>query len=122
MRAIALFGLGLLLLAAPVAAQDVTEQGTGAVLRGLEKVSGDVSDIDMDNGTRAEFGRLRIELGECRYPEGDPVGEAFAFVTIREEGREAPYFSGWMIASAPALNALDHPRYDIWVMRCKTSE
>jgi len=25
-----------------------------------------------------------------------------------------------MIASSPALNALDHPRYDVWVMRCTT--
>ncbi|MGB0800115.1 MAG: DUF2155 domain-containing protein, partial [Planktomarina sp.] len=28
---------------------------------------------------------------------------------------------GWMVASSPALNALEHPRYDIWVLRCKTS-
>ena len=30
-------------------------------------------------------------------------------------------FSGWMVASSPALNALDHSRYDIWVLRCMTS-
>ncbi|MCW8843320.1 MAG: DUF2155 domain-containing protein, partial [Rhodobacteraceae bacterium] len=33
---------------------------------------------------------------------------------------EAPLFQGWMIASSPALSALDHPRYDVWVLRCKT--
>jgi hypothetical protein len=23
-----------------------------------------------------------------------------------------------MIASSPAISALDHPRYDVWVLRC----
>ncbi|MDA9980314.1 DUF2155 domain-containing protein, partial [Yoonia sp.] len=30
-------------------------------------------------------------------------------------------FAGWMLASAPALNAMDHPRYDVWALRCITS-
>lgn len=29
-------------------------------------------------------------------------------------------FSGWMFASSPALNALEHPVYDVWVIDCKT--
>ncbi|MEC8294787.1 MAG: DUF2155 domain-containing protein, partial [Pseudomonadota bacterium] len=29
-------------------------------------------------------------------------------------------FRGWMMASAPALNALDHARYDVWPLRCNT--
>ncbi|MEM8770610.1 MAG: DUF2155 domain-containing protein [Pseudomonadota bacterium] len=29
-------------------------------------------------------------------------------------------FRGWMFASAPALNALEHPVYDVWVIDCKT--
>ena len=32
---------------------------------------------------------------------------------------EAPVvFSGWMYASSPGLSALEHPVYDIWVIRC----
>ncbi len=31
-------------------------------------------------------------------------------------------FSGWMFASNPGLNALEHPVYDIWPIACKTSE
>ena len=30
-----------------------------------------------------------------------------------------PLFSGWMFASSPALNALEHPVYDVWVIDCK---
>lgn len=29
-------------------------------------------------------------------------------------------FSGWMFASTPALSALEHPVYDVWVIDCKT--
>jgi hypothetical protein len=29
-------------------------------------------------------------------------------------------FSGWMIADSPALSALDHARYDVWILRCLT--
>jgi len=29
-------------------------------------------------------------------------------------------FSGWMFASTPALNGLEHPVYDVWVIDCKT--
>ncbi len=30
-------------------------------------------------------------------------------------------FTGWMFASSPALNALEHPVYDVWVIDCKTA-
>ncbi|MEE2692860.1 MAG: DUF2155 domain-containing protein [Pseudomonadota bacterium] len=29
-------------------------------------------------------------------------------------------FAGWMFASSPSLNALEHPVYDVWVIDCKT--
>lgn len=100
--------------------QQAVDMGTGAVLRGLDKVGGDVVDMNLRNGESARIGRLTVRLGECRYPEGDPAADAFAFVTVREDGREMPVFQGWMIASSPALNAMEHARYDVWAMRCKT--
>jgi hypothetical protein len=27
-------------------------------------------------------------------------------------------FTGWMFASSPALSALEHPVYDLWVLDC----
>ena len=108
--------------AMPLKAQDVqAAMGTGAVLRVLDKINGEVADMRIANGGGGAMWRLQVELGECRYPEGNPSGDAFAFVTLRHEGQAEPLFRGWMIASAPALNALDHPRYDVWVIRCTTS-
>jgi hypothetical protein len=108
-------------LAAAAAAQEEAERGTGAVLRGLDKISGAVEDVTLVNGARVSLGRLEIRLQECRYPAGNPAGDAWAFLEISEDGRAAPVFRGWMIASSPALNPLDHARYDVWVLRCTTS-
>ena len=95
--------------------------GTGAVLRGLDKVSGAVIDLEVPTGATAQIFGLDIGLAECRYPDGNPSGDAYAYLVIRTRGGEGALFTGWMIASAPALNALDHARYDVWVLRCTTS-
>lgn len=109
-----------LLLPVAAVAQGSAVTGTGADLRALEKISGETTDFSLAPGEVAEFGRLSIEMAECRYPQGDPAADAFAYLIIREDGADAPAFTGWMVASSPALNALDHPRYDVWVLRCKT--
>ena len=31
-------------------------------------------------------------------------------------------FTGWMFASSPSLNAMEHPVYDVWVIDCKMVE
>ena len=60
-----------------------------------------------------------MTLGECRYPADNPAGDAFALVSIRTIQDDAAVFEGWMIASSPALSAMDHPRYDVWALRCQ---
>lgn len=116
-----LTSLCLMLLAGTAMAQERVSNGTGVVLRALNKVSGRVLDVEIGAGQAVELERLTVALSECRFPEGNPSGDAYAYLVIVEEGKDAPVFQGWMVASSPALNALDHPRYDIWVLRCKTS-
>ncbi|MEM8632459.1 MAG: DUF2155 domain-containing protein [Pseudomonadota bacterium] len=103
-------------------AQEQTAQGGSAVLRGLDKISGAVSDIEIRAGSDGRVGRLSLEVKECRYPIDNPAGDAFAWVTIRDDLQGAqPVFQGWMIASSPALSAMDHHRYDVWLIRCSNS-
>jgi len=115
----AIFLLFLAICSAPLQAQQVSS-AQGAVLRGLDKLDGSMTDIELAIGERFDYGRLGIILGDCRYPAGNPAGDAFAYLTIYESGIEDPVFQGWMIAAAPALNALDNARYDVWVLRCIT--
>ncbi|MCY3983057.1 MAG: DUF2155 domain-containing protein [Roseovarius sp.] len=102
------------------AAQEETKIGTGAVLRGLDRLNGQVIDVEMPNASVKRFWDIRVQLEECRYPAEDPAADAYAFMAIYENDKDDPVFYGWMIASSPALNPLEHPRYDIWVIRCKT--
>ncbi len=102
----------------PGMAQDVSV-GTGAVLRGLDKLNGTSADMELATGESAQLGKLTVILRDCRYPSGNAAGDAFAFLTIEDGNATDPIFEGWMIASSPALNAMEHPRYDVWVLRCK---
>jgi hypothetical protein len=94
------------------------------VLQGLDKITARISTIVAPIGTTVTFGTLQITVGICRkHPPEDPP-ETAAFLEITEARRgEAParLFSGWMFASSPALNALEHPVYDVWVIDCRTS-
>jgi hypothetical protein len=99
--------------------QDTVEAGV-LHLRGLDTLNGTTQDIDVPVGETVRFGHLEIVAGACRVPQADPAGDAYAFLRIRDIREEEPRFSGWMFASSPALSALDHPRYDVWVLSCNS--
>ncbi|MGA0615118.1 DUF2155 domain-containing protein [Paracoccus sp. KR1-242] len=98
-----------------------TAQGKGAKLRGLDKVTGQTHDFGLENGQSAEFGRLQVRLGECRFPANNPASDAYAELTVVDTRANNTVFSGWMIASSPALSAMDDPRYDVWVISCNNA-
>lgn len=91
-----------------------------AELRALDRTVGQTTDFEMAVGETVVIGRLAIQLAECRYPVDNPASDAFAHLMIADlDGRQL--FDGWMVASSPALMALEHPRYDVWVLNCRTS-
>lgn len=95
----------------------------GAVLRELDKMTGRTETVEVPVGGEARVARLRIAVEECRTPvESEAIGN-IAFVRIWDMKDETapPVFSGWMFADSPALSAMDHPRYDVWVIRCTTA-
>ena len=99
-----------------------TRQGAFAQLRALDTITGLVEDIELPVGDTTVYERLMISVRECRYPKENIAADAFAYLVIRDVREAAPVFEGWMIASSPALSALEHPRYDVWVLRCKNPE
>lgn len=93
-----------------------------AVLQGLDKVTARVSTIEVPLGDVVRFGTLEIIARTCdkRPPEETP--ESVAFLDIWEVRKGEPtvsVFRGWMFASSPALSALEHPVYDVWVLDCR---
>lgn len=112
----------VLMFTAPMAPSQPVTHAPGAVLRVLDKVAGATQDVEVPNGGWFEAGGLKVTLWECRYPQDDPASEAFARLTIEGASDRTALFDGWMVATSPALNALDHHRYDVWVLRCMISD
>ena len=110
-----------------------------ATLRALDKITGRSTDIEVIVGQPVVFGSLKVELEVCYQTPPEEAPESAAFLKIASTqpvavetmdaavdanevetvSEENPVlFSGWMFASSPGLNALEHPVYDIWVIRC----
>jgi hypothetical protein len=95
-----------------------TAQASAAMLRGLDTLRGVTEDLTLGVGETRRFGHIEVTLEACRVPREAPGSDAYAFLVVRDVREAEPRFSGWMFASSPALSALDHPRYDVWVLSC----
>lgn len=114
----------VLAAAALVGGPAAAETADVAVLRALDKVTARISTIEAPIGQPVTFGTLQIIARICdkRPPEEPP--EAAAFLDVEERRpNEVPVtvFRNWMFASSPAVSAMDHPIYDIWVLDCVSS-
>ncbi len=112
-----LLALALAFCATSALAQEMAT-APGAQLRILDKLTGAVQDVTLANDQSATVGRVTVLVNECRYPADKQTAEAEVHVTVIDASAKDPVFNGWMVASSPALSALDHPRYDVWVLRC----
>ena len=118
MKLFVLLAVGL--LAAGASFAETAVQAPGGVVRWLDKVSGETGDIELSLGQSAETGRLTMQLDDCRFPSEESPSDAFAHLTVMDRLQKDPVFTGWMLADSPALSAMDHSRYDVWVLRCLT--
>ncbi len=94
------------------------------VLQALDKVTARVSTIEAPVGEIVTFGTLEIIARTCdkRPPEETPESAAFLDVWEVRPGEPAlSIFRGWMFASSPALSAMEHPVYDVWVLDCRNA-
>ncbi|MCY3877610.1 MAG: DUF2155 domain-containing protein [Rhodobacteraceae bacterium] len=95
--------------------------GAAALLRALDTIVGTTTDIQVPVGEAVPFLRFSVSVSSCRYRPESPATHSYAFVTISEKPEQPPIFDAWMISSSPALSAMEHPRYDIWLVRCSAT-
>ncbi len=96
--------------------------GDLVIMQGLDKVTARVSTFQAPLGTMVRFGTLSITVRSCdRTPPEEPPESAVLLdiVEIRPDEDPVPLFTGWMFASSPALSALEHPVYDVWILECQ---
>ena len=92
-----------------------------ARLKALDKITARVSSLEAPLDVPLTFGMLRITVQACRKRPPEEPPESAAFLTVVERRPDTPptrLFRGWMFASSPALSALEHPVYDVWVIDC----
>ncbi len=104
-------------------AQSADIVGSGAILQGLDKVTARITTLRAPNHLPVRFGTLEIVIRACRKRPPEETPESAAYLEIHDKKPGEPpeqIFQGWMFASSPALSALEHSVYDIWVLDCDT--
>ena len=115
------FRLGILLMFLLTPGTGNTAPYDIAVLQALDKVTARVFTIKIVLGEVFKFGTLEIVARHCdkRPPEETPESTAFLEIAdFRPGGARFIVYQGWMFASSPALSAMEHPIYDVWVVNC----
>lgn len=99
-----------------------------AVIRGLDKVTGQARDYTLTVGRAARIGSLEVIARTCTRSAPEETPEVAIYLEVfdnppvraGEETERREIFHGWMFASSPGLSALDHPNYDIWAIDCRS--
>ncbi|OAM76202.1 glycosyl hydrolase family 5 [Devosia elaeis] len=109
--------------ALPVQAQPLANPV--ATFAGLDKITGRITRFDVYIDETVLFGALEITPRACyNRPASDTLQRTSAFLEVNQmslDGTGERIFTGWMFADSPALNAVDHAVYDVWLIECKTS-
>lgn len=109
-------------LSPPPAAQAGNVQRSVAVLRWLDKMTARVRTIEVPVNETTTIQTLEFIVRACleRPPEEPPESAAFLDIWERKPGEPVTeVFRGWMFASSPAVSAMEHAVYDLWVLSCK---
>lgn len=106
-----------------VPAEEETPEGYFdiAVLQGLNKVTARISQLEVPVGTSTRFGNLEIIVRRCwKTPSNERPENAARLEIIDRKPGDSPVaaFNGWMFSSSPSLSGLEHPVYDVVVLRC----
>ncbi|MCP8890327.1 DUF2155 domain-containing protein [Sphingomonas faeni] len=93
-----------------------------AVLGLLNKRNGETREVTLKPGQATRMGDVVLRLRACEQTapwEQEQLTGAFVQVLVR--GVDTHWrrtFSGWLYKERPALNAVQHPVYDVWTKSC----
>jgi hypothetical protein len=120
MRLTRLLVLALTLLAGPALGETISNPI--AAFSGLDKITGRITNFDVYMNETVQFGALQITPRACYSRPPTETQRTSVFIEVDQvslKGQVQRIFTGWMFADSPALNAIDHPVYDIWLVDCK---
>lgn len=121
-KTVAVFFLLCLLCFSPGASRAEMNDYPIVKLQSLDKITARTMVFEAKVGSTIKFGPIYIKIQACRKAPPIEKPESASFLQIWEnvppDNKPQWIFSGWMFASSPALSAMDHPVYDVWVIDC----
>lgn len=96
-----------------------------AQMQAMDKITGRVSIIEVPVNGEVTFGSFSVVVRSCKARSEEEIPENFAFVDVTDKSfdkEEYNIFKGWMLSSSPAVNAIEHPIYDVWLLKCVDKE
>jgi hypothetical protein len=93
-----------------------------AVFSGLDKITGRIISFDVAINETVRFGALEVTPRVCYTRPPTMAANTDGFIEVDEltlQGELRRIFTGWMFATSPGLNAVEHPIYDVWLTDCK---
>ncbi|WP_292054138.1 MULTISPECIES: DUF2155 domain-containing protein [unclassified Brevundimonas] len=100
-----------------------------ALIQAIDKTTAETMQFEVEVGGRpVRFAKsLIFKVRACEVTGPNELTEdAIAYVEAgiqpraeRASTEARQIFKGWMFASSPSLNGLEHPVYDAWVVGCK---
>lgn len=95
-----------------------------AQFAGIDKITGRITSFDVYVNETVQFGALQVTPKVCYSRDEAEAQKIDAFIEVDEitlDRKIRRIFSGWMFADSPALNAVEHAIYDVWLTGCKQS-
>ena len=117
-----LFGTAALMVLATMPAHADRITHPTAVFSGLDKITGRIISFEVATNETVQFGSLQITERACYTRPATEAPQTMTFAQVDEIDAKKQYkriFSGWMFASSPGLNGIEHPVYDVWLTDCK---
>jgi hypothetical protein len=98
-----------------------------AIIQALDKITAETIRFEARVGVPVKYRGLVFTVRTCETSsDEEAIPDSIAYLQIRAEPRTVTenqpsreVFRGWMFASSPGLNPLQHPVYDAWVIACK---
>lgn len=108
----------------PSVLKSMVETRGGAIFNGLDKITARVTVVYAPIDVPVRFGSLQLTARSCSKSAPEELPEETVFLEVDDmqtSTKPSRIFTGWMFGSSPALNAVEHPVYDIWLTDCKTN-
>ena len=100
---------------------------SAAILQAVDKVTAETLRFEARIGEPIRFKGIVMTVHACEGAAPDEgFSDAIAHVDIQSQpealsrSQARVVYRGWMFASSPALHAVEHPLYDVWLIACRT--